>query len=147
MYEKELNKLETNFKKGKISSDEFNAMSNDLKSKIATGHALSFVGRVGQFTPILPGNGGGELYRVYNEKLYAASGSTGYRWFESEKIKGLDLIDIIDKSFYNKLAEDAKAEISKYGDFEWFVSDDKYVSKPKEDDIAPWDDAIPFALR
>lgn len=139
--------LESCRKADKLLNKFKDITDEELDAIINKGHALSFVGRVGQFTPVLPGNGGGELYRVYNGKLYAASGSTGYRWFESEKIKGLDLPSIIDRSFYDKLVEDAKAEISKYGDFEWFVSDDKYVSKSKEDDVAPWDDAIPFALR
>ena len=30
----------------------------------------------------------------------------------------------IDKSFYQKLADDAIEEISKYGDYDWFVSDE-----------------------
>jgi hypothetical protein len=34
------------------------------------------------------------------------------------------------------LVDDAVETISKYGDFEWFVSDDPYVAKPKE--IPPW---------
>ena len=37
--------------------------------------------------------------------------------------------DDIDHSFYHKLIDDAVDVISKYGDFEWFVSDDPYISK------------------
>ena len=33
------------------------------------------------------------------------------------------------KTFYEKLINDAVDVISKYGDFEWFVSDDPYISK------------------
>ena len=39
-------------------------------------------------------------------------------------VKDMDKIDSIDRSFYNKLIDEAVDEISKYGDFEWFVSDE-----------------------
>lgn len=102
----------------------------ELQKLIADGHDLHFVGRVGQFCPILPGNNGGVLYRVNDGKNYAAPGSTGYRWLESEMVKELGKEECIDKSFYNKLATDAIASISENGDYEWFVSDDPYDSPP-----------------
>ena len=34
--------------------------------------------------------------------------------------------DIIDRSYYNKLVDDAISTISKFGDFERFVSEDPY---------------------
>lgn len=85
---------------------------------------MHFVGRVGQFCPIKPGCGGGLLYRVNEGKNYAAPGSTGFRWLESESVLGAGNEDIIDKSFYMKLIDDAVSTISNYGDFEWFISDD-----------------------
>ena len=39
--------------------------------------------------------------------------------------------DIIDRSFYDALVNDAIEAISKYGDYEWFVSDDPYITKEK----------------
>ena len=129
-YEKELDKLESDYKKGKISDTLFEPKSCELVEKIKDGHSLQFVGRVGQFTPILPGNNGGILYRVANDKKYAASGSTGYRWLESEMVKTLGMEDCIDRSFYNKLVDDAVDAISQYCDFEWFCSDD-----PLDDDF------------
>ena len=129
-YEKELDKLESDYKKGKISDTLFEPKSCELVEKIKDGHSLQFVGRVGQFTPILPGNNGGILYRVANGKNYAASGSTGYRWLESEMVKTLGMEDCIDRSFYNKLVDDAVEAISQYCDFEWFCSDD-----PLDDDF------------
>ena len=41
----------------------------------------------------------------------------------------------IDKGYYNDLVNEAVGTISKYGDFEWFVSDDPYVPKPKMEDF------------
>ena len=128
-YEKELDKLETSYKKGKISDTTFEPQSLELLEKIKTGHDMKFVGRVGQFTPIKHGSGGGVLYRINDGKKYAAAGSTGYRWLESETVKAVNMYDDIDRSFYQKLINEAVDTISKYGDFEWFVSDDPYICK------------------
>ena len=125
-YEKQLDKAETDYKKGKINDTTIGNIRHDLEPKIEEGHDLKFVGRVGAFTPVKEGYGGGILYRVNEGKKYAASGSSGYRWMESEMVAGNE--DIIDKSFYRKLADDAIMNITLYGPFDWFVSDDPYVS-------------------
>ena len=125
--EKELSKLESDFKKGKISDTTFEREGKRLNDIIANGHSLHFVGRVGQFTPIQEGCGGGVLYRVNEGKNYAASGSTGYRWLESEMVKRDGLEAYIDKSFYQKLATDAINDIAIHGDYNWFVSDEPYI--------------------
>lgn len=93
-------------------------------------HNYQFVGRVGQFCPIKSGYNGGVLYRVNEGKNYAAAGSKGYRWLESELVKTNHKEDYIDKTFYNKLVDDAIDTISKYGDFEQFVSDDELDDLP-----------------
>lgn len=148
--EKKLDKLETDYKKGKISDFIFESEAKELVKQIAEGHDYHFVGKVGQFCPILPGKGGGLLRREQNGNYYAATGTTGYRWLESESIRALpDAESYIDKSYYNKLVGDAVDAISKYCDFEWFVSDDPYVPIQKNDfmnipvdapEELPWDD-------
>ena len=105
----------------------------ELANEIAKGHDYHFVGKVGQFCPIKPGKGAGILVREQNGKYYAAAGTTGFRWLESEVVRSSGTEDNIDKSYYTKLVDDAVDTISEYGDFEWFVSDDPYVSPPKED--------------
>ena len=45
----------------KILSDYENMSDEELDSKLGSYHNLKFVGRVGLFTPILPGKGGGQL--------------------------------------------------------------------------------------
>lgn len=150
MLEKKLDKLETDYKKGKISDFIFESEAKVLVEQIAEGHDYHFVGKVGQFCPILPGKGGGLLRREQNGNYYAATGTTGYRWLESESIRALpDAESYIDKSYYNKLVDDAVDAISKYCDFEWFVSDDPYVPIQKNDfmnipvdapEELPWDD-------
>ena len=122
MLEKELDKLV----KGKKEPER----QEELKEAISKGHDLRFVGRVGQFTPILPGNNAGVLYRVNDGKNYAASGTTGFRWLESEMVKELNMEKLVDKSFYEKLANDAIDTIANTGDYEWFVSDDPYIPAP-----------------
>lgn len=128
-YEKELSKLEDMYKKGKISDTTFEPECQRLQELIEPGHAMVFVGRVGQFCPIKPGENGGILYRVNEGKNYAAPGSSGFRWLESEFVRDMGKQDAIDRSFYDKLVDDAVDTISQYGDFEWFVSDDPYIKK------------------
>ena len=106
------------------------ALYLDMNEGLPDGeHSYRFIGKVGQFCPIKPGCGGGELVREGkddegNVKYSSATGAKGYRWLESEMVRELDKIDDIDKSYYDKLVDDAADVISKYGDLEWFVSDD-----------------------
>ena len=146
-YEKELEKLEDSYKKGKISDIIFESECKKLQPLIDEGHDMKFVGRVGQFTPVIPNTGGGILYRVADCKNYAAPGSKGYRWIESELLDE-SKFDIIDKSFYESLINDAVDVISKYGDFEWFVSDDPYIPDPSfYVNVPQWidDEEAPFS--
>jgi hypothetical protein len=108
-----------------------------LEELIAEGHDYRFIGKVGQFCPIKPDCGGGILLREKDGKYYAATGTKGYRWLESEMVKTLGKEDDIDRSYYNTLVDDAVDAISEYGDFEWFVSDDP-VPEPQQLQAPPW---------
>ena len=90
-------------------------------------HNYIFIGKIGRFCPIKEGCGGGILYREKDGKYYAATGTKGYRWLESEMVFELDKLDDIDEKHFIEMADTAKDTINKYGDFEWFVSDDPYV--------------------
>ena len=111
---------------------QYERLSND----ITLGHNYHFVGKVGLFTPIKPGCGGGLLMReTENKKTGAreyssATGAKGYRWMESEMVKQLGKEADIDKSYYEAMVDDAIKTISQYGDIEWFTSDDPYISPP-----------------
>ena len=120
--EKLLAKYDTQLKKGIISQEVYDTETIPLKETIQTGHSYKFVGKIGNFCPILPGKGGGLLVRNKDDKYYAVTGSKGYRWLESEMIRGVNE-EFIDRSYYNTLVDDAIATISSYGDFEMFVSD------------------------
>ena len=93
----------------------------EVKAITDLGHNYIFVGRVGQFCPIKKGFGGGLLVREKDGKYYSAASSKGYRWLESEMVKSLGKEDAIDRSYYDRLVEEAINDISKYGDYEWFV--------------------------
>ena len=79
--------------------------------------------------------------REGNIKYASATGAKGYRWLESESVKLLEKQNDIDRSYYDKLVDAAVETIGKYGDFEWFASDDPYICDkvdwPPEENL-PW---------
>lgn len=101
-----------------------NVTTKELAAAVAKGHNYIFIGRVGQFCPIKAGRGGGLLMREKDGKYYAATGSKGYRWLESEMVRGLKKIDDIDRGYYDKLCDEAISNIAQYADFEWFTAED-----------------------
>lgn len=104
------------------------ALYLDMNEDLPEGeHNYIFVGRVGQFTPVMSGCGGGQLLRAKlddDENIIgysAVEGTKGYRWLESERIRTLEKYEIIDKSYYKRFYDDAVDAISKFGDAEWFI--------------------------
>ena len=120
--EKQVDKYNQMLKKGQISEGEYNTEVTALKKIIETGHDYRFIGKVGNFCPILPGKGGGLLVREKDGKYYAATGSKGYRWLESEMIRGTNEA-FIDRRYYDELVNEAIKTIEQYGDFEMFVTE------------------------
>ena len=59
-------------------------------------------------------------------------------------VKTLGKEEDIDRSYYDKLVNDAIENISQYGDFEWFVSDDPYISKEPTCDFEKMINDIPW---
>ena len=110
-----------------VTSDLYLDMNEELPEE---EHNYIFIGKVGRFCPIKPGCGGGLLCREATDnrtgekKYVSATGAKGYRWLESEMVQDLAKEDDIDRSYYDRLVDDAIETISKYGDFEQFVSDD-----------------------
>ena len=105
----------------------------DMNENLPEGeHDYQFVGRIGNFCPIKPGFGGGELVRSSKAKdgslkYDAVTGTKGYRWLEAEKVLvNKDARNSIDESYYRNLVDKAVEAISQYGDFEWFASDEPY---------------------
>lgn len=92
-----------------------------IQSEIERCHDYHFVGKAGLFCPMMPGSGGGRLVRENNGRYAYVSGSKGYRWLEAETVKELKLEDYIDISYFEKLKEDAKKAVAKFGDYDAFV--------------------------
>lgn len=110
----------------KLNPEYDSWLDEDLEDEIAQCHNYIYVGRVGSFCPIRSGFGGGLLMRKTNEGKYAAvTGSTGYRWMEAEDVKRAGMADAIDRSYYDKLVDQAVEDLSIYGDVEWFTSDEE----------------------
>lgn len=118
-------------------------------------HDYRFVGKVGLFCPMKDGAGGGILLREGKDKegnrkfdsvvgTKRPDGKSLYRWMEAEMVLKLGLQDQIDRSYYNHLVDEAVDTISKYGDFERFVSDDAgtmdWMNVPDDVD----EDGVPF---
>lgn len=100
-----------------------------------------FVGRVGEFTPIKEGCGGGELICIDDPRISAVSGTKGYRWLESSVVKSCHKEDDIDISYYRTLASKAVETINKFGSYEQFVSDDDWMNVPENSpDEVPFDE-------
>lgn len=100
----------------------------DMNETLAEdNHNLKFIGKVGQFCPVIDGVGGGIMLREQGDKYYSVTGTKGYRWLESETVRNEpDYRTIIDMKYYNSLVDDAVQSISQYCTdeftFEWFVS-------------------------
>ena len=121
IYEDELEKRRKGAKR--LNPELENYSDEDLAKAIEDGHNYIFVGKVGRFCPIKPGCDGGILYRESEGKYFAAAGTKGYRWLESEMVREEGLENNIDISYYENLVNDAVDSIAEYGDYEWFVSE------------------------
>ena len=125
--EHELSRINTKLRKlqkenpdGSDAIDELMALKKEKEAWISDGHNYVFIGKVGLFAPVKPGVGGGLLMREKDGKMYAAGGSTGYRWVEAETIND-HLEDIVDITYFTEMAEDVIAEMSKYCDYDDFM--------------------------
>lgn len=82
---------------------------------------MQFIGRVGRFVPVT--QGGGVLYRVYDGKPYAVTGTKGYRWLEADMLANMDGFDGIDMAYFQELVDNAQAAIEKFGSVHDFIRD------------------------
>lgn len=154
-YEEELKKLRKN--------DVNLKRQEELIDLIETGHNRQFVGRIGNFCPVKPGCGGGELVRdskdpLGNVKYDSVAGASGYRWMESEMVRALGKEDCVDTSYFKALIDaviygsgsgkNRKPGISDFGDFERFVADEPYImeEEPIISKDFPPDDDLPYYI-
>jgi energy-coupling factor transporter ATP-binding protein EcfA2 len=81
--------------------------------------SMRYLGRTGRFLPVV--QGGGRLLRVKDKKYYAVTGTKNHYWVEADVAKTLPDLQI-DMSYFEKLADDARKSIEKFGSFEEFVT-------------------------
>lgn len=114
-----------------IEFDDFCETRNVVKGEIYLDKngERRFIGRIGRFVPLLPGSGGGTLYRVADvvvtdketgetcteKRDYAVAGTKGWEWLEAETVKALGLEDKIDRSFHEHLVEQARQSMRDVG--------------------------------
>ncbi len=92
-----------------------------VEKPMAFYEGMHHVGRTGLFVPVKPGKGGGVLYRVKENKLYAVTGTKGHLWLEAEMAKDLT-VDDIDMSYFERLADEAFKTIDFFGPFATFTA-------------------------
>lgn len=88
----------------------------DLENEIEAGHDMHFIGKVGQFVPVVEGVNGGYLKRQQDDKFNTVGGAGDYRWLESEAVIANDLQDKVDFTYFEELVVDAIENLSNYGD-------------------------------
>ena len=93
-------------------------MNEELEDDI---HNYVFVGRAGSFVPISPGKGGGVLLRQKEDKYYAAAGTKGYRWLESEHVRELGKEKDIDQEYFRNMVDKAVDHISEFVPIDEFI--------------------------
>lgn len=133
--EKEYKKL---VKKG-ASEEELLKLEKD----ISKGHNYIFIGNVGQFTPVKSGAGGGVLVCKRGDKYVNVTGSTGYRWLESEIARENGGLDIVDTRYYRTLCDEAIETINNCGLHPGEENYDIFVNGSIED-LRPVSNNLPF---
>ena len=133
MFSKESIKFEDLCETKSVTSQMYLDMNEGMEEG---EHNYHFVGRVGSFYPIRPGLGGGLLLREKDGKYYAVGGTKEYRWLEAEMVKALGKENDIDMSYFDSLVSDAVEVLGKFGDVQWFLSDEPVMDD--NESVAPW---------
>lgn len=109
-----------------VSSAMYLNKNKNISQEELTADKMIFIGKVGNFCPMLPGKGGDLLRQSVdkegNYKYDNVTGAKGYEWLESDMVKELGLEEFIDESYYKTLVDKAVEAIEKYGDFEQFAN-------------------------
>ena len=145
--ENEIAKLEHTIEKKKgLLNPAYKDMS--FEELDLSAHDYKFVGKVGLFCPMKPGHGG-ELLREQVKSdgtmgMNAVVGTDGYLWMESEDVEREHLEEYINIDYYENLVQDAIKNISQYGDYEWFVSNDPYQAPVYINGVPDYSTGVPF---
>ena len=122
--------FKTLFSREPISFEDMSLMKSvktsiflDMNEDLPEGeHDYKFVGRIGVFCPVVPGAGGGILLRKSDDTFHAVTGTKGYRWLEANTVRYLKKEDMIDKSYFQKLVDEAIETIGQFGNVDEFIN-------------------------
>jgi len=108
--------------KGAMYLDRHQLTDKDSDKQVTN---MRHIGKTGRFVPVT--EGGGVLYRVFEEKFYAVSGTKGFEWMEADIAEGMDDNLEIDYAYFEKLKDAAVQTIEKFGSFEEFVEPKRHI--------------------
>lgn len=67
---------------------------------------LIYVGKIGRFTPVLPGIGGGILLREVDGKFHSVQGTKGFEWMETETLEAREDHACVNEEYYRLQVEE-----------------------------------------
>ena len=94
---------------------------------------IRFVGKEGNFVPVMDAIFGGDLMTLRDDKFNSISGTKGYRWQEAEVVKNNHNEDQVDLTYFDSLADSAKKAIEEYIPGTRFTDSIDFESKPTEE--------------
>lgn len=96
-----------------------------IDEEISKCHNYKFIGRVGQFSPVVDEMHGGRLMVSQDEIKYSyAPGAKGYRWMETADLESGGNMDKVDISYFDALVDDAIKAIEVYCPYDVLVDED-----------------------
>ena len=104
-----------------LNSEE--AIESTTEERIDQMH---FVGRTGVFYPVVPGSGGGLLWRVMDGELYSVTNTKGRLWKEAHLTRPHE----VDESYYLETVEKAMQAIVNVGSYEDLI-DNCTIPRPR----------------
>lgn len=99
---------------------------------------MHFVGRTGVFYPVLPGYGGGLLWRVQDGELYSVANTKGRLWKEAHLTRPHEL----DESYYQETVEKAMQAIVNVGSYRDLIESSSMPFPTYYSDLLMLEDAL-----
>jgi len=116
-----------------ITASVSTTMYLDYNETLPEGeHNYRFIGKSGQFCPMVDGSNAGILLRENKEKTKydAVSGTKGYRWLEAETVKVDKNESFINEEYFISQCNDVIKHIKEFGDYEWLIDPEEVEFLP-----------------
>ena len=116
-----------------ITASVSTAMYLDFNEDLPEGeHNYKFIGKAGQFCPIISGKSAGLLLRENKDKTKydSVAGAKGYRFLEAEEVKLSKYEKYINEEYFISQCNDVIKHIKEFGDYEWLQDPTETVLLP-----------------